>query len=226
MWQSVDAEVKNTISIVIDVLRASNTIINALNNGAAKIIPINAINLAWEFKKKHPEYLLGGERNSEKIKDFDFGNSPLEYSKAKVLNKTIVFTTSNGSNALKRVEKAKKVLVASFANSSAIAKKLDGSDSDIAIVCAGTLGAPSLEDTLAAGKIISQLKNLNNYILNDFAHIALGSYQNYQGKILETILKSRNGLRLQELGQMEDIKHCALENIIDIIPEYKENEIR
>jgi len=227
MWQSViDAEIRNSISVVIDVFRASNTIITALGNGAREILPVTEISLAWELNKKHPEFLLGGERNSEKIQGFDFGNSPLEYNKPKVEKKTVIFTTSNGSNALKKAENADNVFVASFANCNAVAKKLDIFNKHIAIVCAGTLGTPSLEDTLAAGKIINELKNINNYTLNDYAYLALGSYQRYQGKVLETISKSRNGLRLQSLEQIEDIKHCALLDITDIIPEYTQNKIR
>ena len=188
-------------------------------------MPVTEITLAWELKEKHPEFLLGGERNSEKIDGFDFGNSPLEYNKSKVVKKTIILTTSNGTNALKKAEKADNVFVASFANCNAIARKLDDFHSNIAIVCAGTLGTPSLEDTLAAGKLINELKSINNYTLNDYAYLALGSYQRYQGEILETILKSRNGLRLQILNKMEDLKYCASENITDIIPEYTQNKI-
>ncbi|KJS88160.1 MAG: hypothetical protein JM58_01930 [Peptococcaceae bacterium BICA1-8] len=226
MWQSViEAEIKNSISVVIDVFRASNTIISALGNGANEVLPVTEITLAWELKEKHPDFLLGGERNSQIIKGFDFGNSPLEYNKSKVEKKTIILTTSNGTNALKKVEKADNVFVASFANCNAVARKLDDFNRNITIVCAGTLGTPSLEDTLAAGKIIAELKNINNFTLNDYGHLALGSYQNYQGKTLETILMGRNGLRLQSLEKMEDIKHCALENITEIIPEYTQNKI-
>ncbi|MFZ7103006.1 MAG: 2-phosphosulfolactate phosphatase [Peptococcaceae bacterium] len=223
-WQSVaPSEIKNTISVVIDVLRASNTIITALNNGAEKIIPLTEIDPAWELKAKNPEFLLGGERKSEKIAGFDFGNSPREYDKAKVAGKTIIFTTSNGSKALQKAAPAAEVLVASFANSTALARRLAGRQRDVSVICAGTLATPSLEDTLAAGKIISHIENLHEYVLNDYAYLALGSYQNYRSKLLEVVLNSANGRRLRNLGQMEDIKHCVLENITAKIPEYQEN---
>lgn len=88
------------------------------------------------------------------------------------------------------------------------------------IACAGTLGTPSLEDTLAAGKLINTLKNIENYTLNDFAYLALGSYQRYQGELFTTLLNSRNGRRLMELGKMDDIKYCAQEDTTDVVPEY------
>jgi len=218
----MEVDLENSIAIIIDVFRASNTIIQALSNGAKKIMPVTEIDLAWQLKEKFPEFLLGGERNSIKIEGFELGNSPLEYTKSKVLNKSIVLATSNGSKALKKAEKAKHIFVASFANISAIVKKIDNLESDIAIVCSGTLGTPSLEDTLAAGKIIDNLKTKERFTLNDYAYLALGSYQTYQGKIYETILKSRNGLRLQNLNKMDDIEHCTLEDITDIVPEYNQ----
>jgi 2-phosphosulfolactate phosphatase len=226
-WQSViEAEVTNSVSVVIDVFRASNTIINALSNGAKEILPVSEIETAWKLKEDYPGYLLGGERNSIKIQGFDLGNSPLEYTKEKVLDHGIIFATSNGSRALKSVEKAQKVWVASFANVSTIAKKIGTLNADLTIVCSGTLGTPSLEDTLAAGKIINALNNLNDYSLNDFAYLALGSYQRYRDEIFQTLLNSRNGRRLVELGKMDDIKYCVQEDITDVVPEYDGKAIR
>ena len=124
------------------------------------------------------------------------------------------------------MEKAQKVWVASFANVSTIAKKIGTLNADLTIVCSGTLGTPSLEDTLAAGKIINALNNLNDYSLNDFAYLALGSYQRYRDEIFQTLLNSRNGRRLVELGKMDDIKYCVQEDITDVVPEYDGKAIR
>ncbi|NLT95166.1 MAG: 2-phosphosulfolactate phosphatase [Clostridia bacterium] len=220
-WQSVvEAEIKDGLAVVIDVFRASNTIITALNNGAKEILPVSEIETAWELKEIHPDYLLGGERNSIKIQGFDLGNSPLEYTGEKVSGKGIIFATSNGSRALKSVEKAQKVWVASFANIGAITEKIQSVSADMAIVCSGTLGTPSLEDTLAAGKIINELSTLEKYTLNDYGLLAWGSYQRYKNEIFETLLKSRNGRRLMELGKMDDIKYCIREDITDVVPQY------
>ncbi|NLW24344.1 MAG: 2-phosphosulfolactate phosphatase [Clostridia bacterium] len=211
--------------MVIDVLRASNTIITALNNGAKEIIPVAEIETAWELKKKNPDYLLGGERKSKKIPGFDFGNSPLEYTPEKIKNRGIIFTTSNGSKALKTSEKAKHTFVASLANAKSVSKLLNSLTTDIVILCAGTLGFPSLEDTLAAGKIIAELENLSAYEINDFGLIALSSYQNSKSDLYHTLLKSRNGRRLQELAMVQDIKYCSLIDTCTLIPEYKNNKI-
>jgi 2-phosphosulfolactate phosphatase len=225
-WQSVTEDgLKGAVSVVIDVFRASNTIITALSNGAKKILPVTEVRSAWGLKDKHLEYLLGGERNSIKIEGFDFGNSPLEYTREKVEGKTIILTTSNGSNALNKAKSAQAVLIASFANCLALTQRLSGLSADLAIICAGTLNTPSLEDTLAAGQIIENLDKSGNFTYNDYAYIARGCYKEYSGKILETVLKSRNGQRLQHLGLFKDIYHCIQDNSTDKIPEYNGKEI-
>jgi len=225
-WQYVSPnELSNKVAVVIDVLRASNTVINALNNEAKEIIPVSEIDIAWDFKNKHPAYLLGGERNSQKIEGFDFGNSPLEYTSEKIKSKGIILTTSNGSKALKTTEKADHSFVASLANGKAIAHLLDSFNLDIAIVCAGTLGNPSLEDTLAAGKIIAEMNNIEDYRLNDYAYISLGTFQYYKSDIYNSISKSRNGRRLKDLEMEDDIKYCSKIDTTIIVPEFIKGKI-
>lgn len=225
-WQEINPlEVKNSIAIVIDVFRASNTIITALNNGATSIIPVSELDVAWELKKKHPSYLLGGERDCLRIEGFNFGNSPLEYKKDLVKDNSIIFTTSNGSRALNKVKPAKEIYVASFANSKAIATKLNSSETDISIICAGTLGKTSLEDTLAAGKIIDDLFKTKNYKLNDFAILANMGYENFKDNLEDILINSMNGERLIKIDRREDIKYCTLVDTTTVIPIYKDDKL-
>lgn len=86
--------------LVMDVLRATSTIVTALNNGAKRIIPVETVEEAVALKRRCADSLLGGERGGVRPEGFDFGNSPLEYSKDAVQNKTIVLTTTNGTRAL------------------------------------------------------------------------------------------------------------------------------
>src|SRR5579859_6920421 len=103
-----------TVCVVFDVLRATSTFVTALHNGAAAIIPVSEISEALETGKRRPDVLLGGERNGVKIRtaegDFDFGNSPREYTEDKVRERTIVSTTTNGTRALRAATGAKMVL--------------------------------------------------------------------------------------------------------------------
>ena len=90
-------------TVVIDVLRATTTIVTALHNGAKEIIPVSSIEFAMKISGGG-QMLLGGERNAEKIDGFTFGNSPLEYTEEAVKGKSIILFTTNGSKALVRAK--------------------------------------------------------------------------------------------------------------------------
>ena len=226
-WQTVESqELKESIAIVIDVLRASNTIITALSNGAKEIIPVSEIDIAWQVKKEKSSYLLGGERGSQKIPGFDLGNSPLEYLPEIIGDKGIIFSTSNGSRALNVSSTAHTVLVASLANTSIVTTFLTPTNRDINIVCAGTLGTPSLEDTLAAGKIINGvLSQRPQLVLNDYGYLALGAYNNFKEDIYQAISLSKNGQKLIALDMVADIEYCSQVDTKPIIPTFIQGTI-
>ena len=136
-------DLRETACVVFDVLRATSTFATALHNGAKEIIPVCEISEALEIRKSRPEVLLGGERDGVKISadgiDFDLGNSPREYTREKVRDKTIVSTTTNGTRALHACAGAKTVLAASFLNLGATAEFLRWKKfAAILLVCAGT----------------------------------------------------------------------------------------
>ncbi|HEX5398309.1 MAG TPA: 2-phosphosulfolactate phosphatase, partial [Verrucomicrobiae bacterium] len=157
-------DLRETICVVFDVLRATSTIVTALHNGAKGIIPVSEISEALalrhsEFGIRNSEFiLLGGERNGMRIRaaqtggtDFDLGNSPREYTPDRVRGKTIVSTTTNGTRALRACVGARTVLAGSFLNLAATAefiKKL--LPAQVLLVCAGTRENTALEDVLAA----------------------------------------------------------------------------
>src|SRR3989339_400165 len=138
--------------VVIDVLRASTTIIHALNAGAAEIIPCGEVEQARALAADFPreEVVLGGERGGLPIDGFDLGNSPSEYTPDRVAGRTIVFTTTNGTRAMMRCRKAGRVLIGAFVNASAVAEQLVGCER-ISLLCAGTEGEYSRDDILMAG---------------------------------------------------------------------------
>ena len=139
-------DLRGTVCVVFDVLRATSTFATALHNGAKEIIPVSEISEALEIKKSRPEVLLGGERDGVRISangiEFDLGNSPREYTRQKVRGKTIVSTTTNGTRALRACAGAKMVLAASFLNLGATAEFLRRNpaarDADILLVNGGT----------------------------------------------------------------------------------------
>jgi 2-phosphosulfolactate phosphatase len=145
--------------VVIDVLRATTTIIYALQAGAKAVIPCREIDEARQIAKRFPphEKILGGERGGLPIDGFDLGNSPEDYTPDRVQGKTVVFTTTNGTQALLHAKKAKQILLGAFVNASAVAQHLFGQE-EVHLLCAGTDGQPTDEDILLAGMLAKKLQ--------------------------------------------------------------------
>jgi len=155
-------DLRATMCVVFDVLRATSTFVTALHHGAKAIIPVSEIAEAVAIRKSQPGVLLGGERDGIRISaegiDFDLGNSPREYTPEKIRGKTIVSTTTNGTRALRACVGAKTILAASFLNLTATAEFLRQKNfTDILLVCAGTRENKADEDVLAAGALIELL---------------------------------------------------------------------
>jgi 2-phosphosulfolactate phosphatase len=158
--------------VVIDVLRAATTIIYALRAGAKAVIPCREIDEARRIAARFSpnEKILGGERGGLPIEGFDLGNSPEEYVPNRVRGKTVVFTTTNGTQALLHAKRAKQILLGAFVNVSAVAEKLLGQEK-IHLLCAGTEGKPGDDDILLAGMLAEKLQRQGGvqYKLNDQA---------------------------------------------------------
>jgi 2-phosphosulfolactate phosphatase len=161
-------DLRATVCVVFDVLRATSTFVTALHHGAKAIIPVSEIAEALAFKNlefgiRNSEFiLLGGERNGVRISadgiDFDLGNSPREYTPEKVRGKTIVSTTTNGTRALRSCVGTKTILASSFLNLAATADFLRHKNfENILFVCAGTGENQADEDVLAAGALCELL---------------------------------------------------------------------
>ena len=136
------AERHDGVAVVIDVLRATTTIVTALAHGAHVIIPCTEVTQARKIARQHKSehVLLGGERGGEKIEGFDLDNSPGNYTPEMVAGKTIVFTTSHGTQAIARASGAAQVIIASLLNLSAVAQRLAASPRNVHLVCSGTDG--------------------------------------------------------------------------------------
>ena len=162
--QSINAcELRDAIVIVIDVLRATTTIAAAIAAGAREVIPCGEISEAEAiFAKYAPgEAILGGERGGLPVPGFALGNSPRDYTPERVGGKTVVFTTTNGTQALTRCQQAGRVYTAGFVNASAIVeatrKASTGRENQIHLLCAGTDGMITREDVLLAGCLAQKL---------------------------------------------------------------------
>ncbi len=153
-------DLRGATAVVIDVLRASTTIIHALNAGAKAVIACREVEEArqWRAERNGVDVVLGGERGGLPIEGFDLGNSPEEYSPDRVGGRTVVLTTTNGTAAIEHARKAESVLIGAFVNATAIFRHLLMADR-IALICAGTDGQYSLDDLLAAGYWVNRLQH-------------------------------------------------------------------
>ena len=198
-------ELAGATVVVIDVLRATTTIVEALSAGAVAVIPCGEIEEARQCaRQRGPEALLGGERGGRPIAGFDLGNSPAEYTAERVGGKTVVLTTTNGTRALLHSRQAARVLVAAFANCSATAAALESAP-EIHVLCAGSELTMSFEDTLLAGAIVHSLETRSSAegrgtSLNDQALIAKAAWVAVQsdlqaGVSLADLLRPSRGAR-------------------------------
>lgn len=226
-------DLSSTACVVFDILRATSTFVTALHNGATAIIPVSEISEALEIKKRRPDVLLGGERHGVKIraegKEFNFGNSPREYTLEKAKGKTIVSTTTNGTRALRACIGANTVLAGAFLNLNSTAKfLLDKNFQEILLVCAGTRENTALEDVLAAGAICEKLLEGNTAAeLLDSAQIALPVFERTKGELYEAVCKSENAKRLLEIQELrEDVAFCLRQDVFDFIAALRKDAIQ
>jgi len=140
------------IAVVIDVLRATSTLATAFAAGAARVITAGTVAEARAISARHADALLCGERNGRIVPGFDLGNSPFEYVRERVAGKTLVFASTNGSQALAFTEAARLRILAAFLNAAAVIERV-ARESEVWLVASGKLGVPAIEDTACLGWI-------------------------------------------------------------------------
>jgi 2-phosphosulfolactate phosphatase len=221
------SQVEDKLVVVLDVLRATSVICTALSNGAKEVIPVENIDDALSYKKRKNHLLLTGERDGFKIEGFDLGNSPLEFKREFVADKTIVITTTNGTRAIKNSIGAKELIIGCFLNLEAICNYILEQDNDICIVCSGTVGLFSLDDALCAGNIIHELVKRNPAInLTDIAFAHHNMYLQLKSNLQLSIQKGcKHYSYLLEHGFSADLDYCFQKNTIGLVPKLKNNSI-
>lgn len=219
---------KDRIVVVIDVLRATSVMVTALNNGCDKIIPVKEIEEAIDIASKDKnKYLLGGERGGIKIDKFDFSNSPLDYTEDIVKGKSLIMTTTNGTRAIKNSEEAEKIFIGALINGRVVAEKLAKLNKDVTFVNAGTDGEFSMDDFITSGYIINCLRDImkNHCTLTDIAKTSEYVYIN-NPSIISFVKDALHYKRMKDLRYNEDLRYCLSKDLINIVPEYKDGEIK
>lgn len=193
--------IQSDVVVAIDVLRSSTTILAALANGAERVIPVSTVEEAFKIGGGD-SVLLGGEVNSIKPSFFHFGNSPLEYSRDKVMGKTIILYTSSGARLLRFLALfSKKVLIGALINFSTLVDYLIRKGfNNVSIVTAGKIGQPALEDVYCAGLIARMLPwsecNKNAEIAARMSEMSI-----------EVVKRARHAVELVRLGLGEDVDY-------------------
>lgn len=209
-------DIEHTIVVVIDILRATSSIVYGIDNGATAIIPVANVEDCLNYTDKG--YLLAAERNGSVVEGYDFGNSPFSYTKERVGGKTVVLTTTNGTKALHMARaKAKQVVVGSFLNLQALCDYLKTCNEDVLLLCAGWKDQFNLEDTLFAGAVVQELRpHFDEF--DDSGVAAEDLYQLAKADLRAYINKSSHSHRLAALNIEADVQFCLQLNLCQAIP--------
>jgi 2-phosphosulfolactate phosphatase len=200
--------------LVIDVIRATSTMCQALAAGYERVFCTAEIDEARALRDALGEGVLGGERNAVRIPGFDLGNSPREYREP--VGETLVLSTTNGTRAVvAAAQRCERVLVASLLNVTAVVEAARDAGDDVVVVCAGVQGTLALDDAFVAGRIVELLGWERTDAAEAAARLA-GTW----GGAEDAFRASRSGRNLLENApELElDIGFCAQEAVLDVVP--------
>jgi 2-phosphosulfolactate phosphatase len=207
--------VRGTVCVVIDVLRATSTMTQALASGYKRVLCCAEIDEARALAETEGPATLAGERSLEHIEGFDFGNSPREVAGTPAAE-TLILSTTNGTRLLvAAASRYEQVYVGSLLNLDAVAAAARESGEEVAILCAGVLGELTLDDAYAAGRIANAIGGENT----DSATAAIRLADTFPSA-LDGLGASRSGWNLRRHGLEADIEWCARESVLDIVPRY------
>lgn len=207
--------------VVIDLLRATSTICQAMAAGATEVVPFLEIDQALAAAATdRSNIVLGGERHGKRIDGFDLGNSPAEYTPTSVGGRRVFITTTNGTRALHHAHQAERVLLGSFLNLSAVVASLKNAPR-VDILCAGTDGVESREDILAAGAIVERLTSVQpeSWKLDAGATKSLEEWRSQQQPLAIELRSTPGGRNLLAIGMDHDLDDCAQIDALSIVPE-------
>jgi len=203
-------DVSGSIVVIIDVLRATSTIANALYNGAKSIIPVDSVAECIKLGKQM-DVITAGERDGRIADGLKYGNTPLQYTREFIKGKTLVLTTTNGTRLLHMAiaEGAQGIITGSFCNLSAVCDYLTSQNKNVILACAAWKDRVNIEDTLFAGAVVSRIKDKFHQNC-DATKIAETLYLQAKDDLFG-FMKEQNASHYQRLmgyGLEEDIRFC------------------
>ena len=219
-------DLNKSVIVIIDVFRATSTIASALFNGAKEIIPVDEVAKAIEISKNIGG-IAAGERDGKIADGLEHGNSPLEYTREFIENKSLVLTTTNGTRLLHMAlsNGADTIITGSFPNLSAVCNFLVKENKNVVMGCAGWKDRYNLEDTLFAGAVISRIKN-HFTIHCDSSLTAESMYELHKNDLHGFAPNITHYHRLVDrFGLIEDIRFCFTPDIANVLPVYKDGKL-
>jgi 2-phosphosulfolactate phosphatase len=200
------------VAVVVDVLRATSTIVEAIAAGYPRVFCCGSIRAARNLRAEGR--VLAGERDCVRVPDFDLGNSPAAVAANGRDGEELVLATTNGSPAIVAASsEARRVLIGSLLNLRAVLDAIQG-ESEVTIICSGTDGRPALEDVYVAGRLVAAFDGIRS----DAARVAERVASAYPAP-LEPLAESEDGARLRATAQEPDIAWCARESTARVVPE-------
>lgn len=230
-----ESELAASTVIVVDLLRASSTICQALKSGARCVVPLLEVDETLRRAERigREQVILGGERGGQIIPGFDLGNSPPDYSPESVFGRQVLFTTTNGTRALHHARLAKEVLIGAALNRATVVEAVRGAE-EVHILCAGTGGVVTREDILAAGAIANRLGEIlsaQKPETNEWADaaerewqellaVARASGRSPSEQLALELRETPGGKNLLAVGYDDDLKFCSRLDALDVLPEF------
>lgn len=201
-------DIKDSIVVIIDVFRATSTIAAAVHNGAAEIIPVDSVAKCIELGAQIPNSLTAGERDGKVAEGLQHGNSPLEYPRDFIENKTLVLTTTNGTRLLHMCSDANEIITGSFLNLGAVCDYLVSQKKNVLLACASWKDRYNLEDSLFAGAVYEAIGE--HFEMNcDSTRAATHLYKAAKNDLYGFIQDSSHFLRLSKFGLQYDMEYCC-----------------
>lgn len=201
-------DIKDSIVVIIDVFRATSTIAAAVHNGAAEIIPVDSVAKCIELGAQIPNSLTAGERDGKVAEGLQHGNSPLEYPRDFIENKTLVLTTTNGTRLLHMCSDSNEIITGSFLNLGAVCDYLVSQKKNVLLACASWKDRYNLEDSLFAGAVYESIGK--HFEMNcDSTRAATHLYKAAKNDLYGFIQDSSHFLRLSKFGLQYDMEYCC-----------------
>jgi 2-phosphosulfolactate phosphatase len=216
-------DVKNSIVVIIDVLRATSTICTALYNGAAKIIPVASVEECVNIGRQLSA-ITAGERDGKIAEGLAYGNSPFEYPRDFIEGKILVLTTTNGTKLLHMAKDAIQIITGSFPNLSAVCDYLAAQGKNVILGCAAWKDRVNMEDTLFAGAVVHRIKQHFN-VNCDSALAAETLYVTAKDDIFGFMRQASHFQRLSRYGLEKDIRYCLTPDGANVLPVLKDGEL-